>query len=106
LEDKKARDFGQVVSKWANDVTDKLKSRVKVKHGVEVPRDAQLQTLPSIGTNLNMDEDGLKVLMVGQPWCWIIYEGKFCMCFLSHTVTEGNFLCSWFERSRKNCDLL
>jgi hypothetical protein len=53
-----------------------------------------------------MDEDGLKVLMVDQLWCWTINEGKSRMCFLSHTVTEGNFLCSWFERSRKDYDLL
>jgi hypothetical protein len=46
----------------------KLKSRMKVKHGGQVPRDAQLQTLPSIGTTLNMDEDVLKVFMVDQLW--------------------------------------
>jgi hypothetical protein len=52
MEVTKARDFDQVVSKWVNDVTDKLNSggrRVKAKHGVEVLHDAQLQNLPSMG---------------------------------------------------------
>ena len=49
MEVTKARDFDQVVLKWVNDVTDKLKICVKVKHGVEVLHDAQLQNLPSMG---------------------------------------------------------
>lgn len=94
LEDTKERDFDQVVFKWAKDANDKLRERSpNAKNGIVVPGNAQLPTLPSVGVNMFVDKDDLKVLMVDQLWCWIINEGQpILYAFLPYIVPHaGHF---------------
>jgi hypothetical protein len=80
LENTDARDSDQVIFKWAKIASDDVKKKLEDKRGVGVPCNTHLQTRPSIGENLIMDEDDYKVLMIDQLWCWIINEGESASC--------------------------
>lgn len=93
LENTWERDCDQVAFKWAKDANERVKKAEEARSemlekrqkndsgagaGAGVPCNTLLQTRPSIGANMTIiDEDGYKVLMVDQLWCWIINDSKF-----------------------------